>query len=114
MDQTTQHSPLILTDDTVDAAVRRHRYLVVDAWAPWCGPCRAMAPILDQLAKELAGTVTFAKLNVDEHPGFPRAYGVRGIPTLVVFRDHAPLGTIVGLAPMDELRRVLLENAPRE
>lgn len=109
-----QTTPLKLTDQTAADAIAKHDYLVVDAWAPWCGPCRAMAPILDQLAHEMSDTVTFAKLNVDENPDFPRQYGVSGIPTLLVFRDHKPLGSIVGLAPKDELQRVLLENAPRK
>lgn len=113
METQTPQAPLQVTDATVDDAIRAHRYLVVDAWAPWCGPCRMMAPILDGLAAEMAGTVTFAKLNVDENPAFPRRHGVSGIPTLVVFRDHEYLGSIVGLAPKDELQRVLLENAPR-
>ena len=109
----TQHAPLVLTDATAAAAIQEHRYLVVDAWAPWCGPCRAMAPILDELAREMAGAVTIAKLNVDENPAFPRTYGVSGIPTLVVFRDHEYLGSIVGLAPKDALKNVLMEHAPR-
>lgn len=109
----TQRSPLVLTDATAPRAIKEHRYLVVDAWAPWCGPCRAMAPILDELASEMAGTVTIAKLNVDENPAFPRTYGVSGIPTLVVFRDHEYLGSIVGLAPKDALKNLLLEHAPK-
>lgn len=112
MDLKTQQEPIVLSDETTKSAIATHRYLVVDAWAPWCGPCRAMAPILDQLAREMAGTVTFAKLNIDENPVFPRQYDISGIPTLVVFREHKYLGSIVGLVPKDELRRVLAENAP--
>lgn len=106
-------TPLILTDETAAKAVKENRYLVVDAWAPWCGPCRAMAPILDQLAQEMAGTVTFAKLNVDENPRFPQKHHVSGIPTLLVFRDHEYLGAVVGLVPKEDLKQALLEHAPK-
>ncbi len=78
--------------------------MVVDLWAPWCGPCRVVGPSLEQLAGELAGQVKLVKVNVDEAPGVQRRFAVQGIPTLVVLRDGREVGRKVGAAPVAELR----------
>ena len=78
--------------------------MVVDLWAPWCGPCRVVGPSLEQLAGELAGQVKLVKVNVDEAPGVQRRFAVQGIPTLVVLRDGREVGRKVGAAPLPELR----------
>ena len=78
--------------------------VVVDLWAPWCGPCRVVGPALEQLARDLAGKVKLVKVNVDEAPGVQRRFAVRGIPTLVVLRAGEEIGRKVGAAPLADLR----------
>src|SRR5437870_9649469 len=74
--------PIHVTDAEFDRVVKEHPYVIVDFWAEWCAPCRAIAPIVDELAKKYAGKVTFVKLNTDENPEVPQRYMVMGIPTL--------------------------------
>jgi thioredoxin 1 len=81
--------------------------VLVDFWAPWCAPCRAIAPAVEELAGEYAGRVGFAKLNVDENTKLATEYGVRSIPTLLIFKDGKPLTQIVGLRPKAELKKQL-------
>ncbi len=80
---------------------------VVDFWAPWCGPCRVLAPLVEELAKELAGKVVFAKLNTDENPATPAQYGVQAIPALVLFRNGKEVDRIIGARPKDQLRALI-------
>lgn len=77
--------------------------VLVDYWAEWCGPCRMIAPILEEIAKEYAGRVKVAKLNIDENPGTPPKYGIRGIPTLMLFKDGAVAATKVGALSKSQL-----------
>jgi thioredoxin 1 len=69
---------------------------MVDFWAPWCGPCQVIAPVIEELAKEYAGRVKIAKMNVDENPATPSRYGIRGIPTVILFKDGQVFDQIVG------------------
>lgn len=80
---------------------------VVDFWAPWCGPCRMVAPMIEQLAEEYAGRVTFAKLNVDEAPGTAGKYGIRSIPTIGLFKDGEPVDGVVGVVPQEQLATLI-------
>jgi thioredoxin 1 len=80
---------------------------LVDFWAPWCGPCRAIGPVMEQLAAERANSVKLAKLNVDESPDVAAAYGVHSIPTLIIFKDGKVVERFVGVQPKAELERAL-------
>ncbi len=78
--------------------------VLVDFWAEWCGPCKMIGPALEELSEELGEQVTIAKLNIDDNPDAPAKYGVRGIPTMILFRDGAPAATKVGAAPKSQLK----------
>jgi thioredoxin 1 len=81
--------------------------VLVDYWAPWCGPCKMIAPILEEVAKEYAGKLTVAKINIDENPDTPRKFGVRGIPTLTVFKSGSVEATKVGALSKSQLTAFL-------
>jgi|SRR6185369_16658278 thioredoxin 1 len=86
--------------------------VVVDFWAPWCGPCRMIAPIIEQLAKEYAGRVKFGKLNVDDNPETALTYSIRSIPTVGLFKDGQPLGGVVGAVPRQHLEKLIQQHLP--
>ena len=94
-----------LTEQEFDRRLQESAGLVlVDFYAPWCGPCRMLAPWLEQLATEFAGRVTVAKVNVDEAPELAARYAITGVPTLILFKGGTPLDQAVGLAPPQVLR----------
>ena len=78
--------------------------VLVDFWAEWCGPCKMIAPSLEEISDELAGKVVIAKLNIDDHPDAPAKYGVRGIPTMILFKNGEIADTKVGAAPKSALK----------
>ena len=78
--------------------------VLVDFWAEWCGPCKMIGPSLEEIADELGEKVVIAKLNIDDHPNAPAKYGVRGIPTMILFKNGAPAATKVGAAPKSALK----------
>lgn len=81
--------------------------VLVDFWAPWCGPCRAIAPALEELAKEYGDKVVVAKVNVDDNPQAPSQYGVRGIPTLIMFKGGKAVDQVVGAVPKAQLKAMM-------
>jgi thioredoxin 1 len=94
--QKVTSKPILLTDSNFHSEIAEHKLIVVDFWAPWCGPCRMVGPLVEELAAEYAGKVAFGKLNVDENTMVPSRFGVRGIPTLIVFKDGQIVDTLVG------------------
>jgi thioredoxin 1 len=102
---------LELADGDFAAEVENATGLVlVDFWAPWCGPCRMVAPMVEELAEEYAGRVTFGKLNVDDAPATAGAYGIRSIPTIALFKDGVPVGGVVGVVPKARLSALIDEH----
>ena len=96
--------PIAVTDKTFDELVLKNSgTVVVDFWAEWCGPCKMIAPVLEDLAKELDGKLTVSKLDVDHNQSTAMAYGVMSIPTLLVFKNGQPVDRIVGFQPKPQL-----------
>ena len=95
-----------VTDASFDTDVlKASGAVLVDFWAEWCGPCKAIAPALEEIGAEYAGKLTIAKVNIDDNPQTPNAYHVRGIPTLILFKDGKPVDTKVGALPKSALKQ---------
>ena len=98
--------PVDITDATFEEeVVKSDTPVVVDFWAEWCGPCKMIAPLVEELAGEYEGKVKFTKLDVDSNPQTPMQFGVRGIPTLLIFSDGKPVGQVVGAVPKTMLKQ---------
>ncbi|MEA1959248.1 MAG: thioredoxin [Chloroflexota bacterium] len=93
-----------------EAVIGSKTPVLIDFWAPWCGPCKAIAPILEELSVEYEGKLTIAKLNIDEAPQNASKYGVSAIPTMLLFKDGQPVQSIVGYKPKAELKKAIDEN----
>jgi len=102
-----------VSDADFDALVLKSAEpVVVDFWAEWCGPCRMIAPALEELAGEFEGKVTVAKVNIDENPGIPTKYGVRGVPTLMIFHQGQVAATKVGALPKSKIKEWIEASVP--
>ena len=95
--------PIVLADATMDAAISQYPLLIVDCWAEWCGPCRMIAPIIEEFAKEFSGRAVFGKLNVDENMQTSNKYRISAIPTLLVFKNGKLVDKLVGAYPKPTL-----------
>jgi thioredoxin 1 len=96
--------PVDITDAEFAEFIKSHPNVVVDAWAPWCGPCKRIAPIIEDLAKEYGGNVAFAKLNTDDNQQTAMKHGIMSIPTLLMFKNGQKVDQLVGLVPKDSLK----------
>ena len=100
-------SPLTITDADIEEAVKKYNTIVVDCWAPWCGPCRMVGPVIEELAKEMQGKVVFGKLNVDENPATSMKHRIMSIPTLLIFKNGNLVDRLIGAYPKEELKKRL-------
>lgn len=105
------HSIVHVTDDSFeDEVLKSAEPVLVDYWADWCGPCKMIAPVLDEIASEYAGKLKIAKLNIDQNPNTPPRYGIRGIPTLMLFREGEVEATKVGAVSKSQLTAFIDSN----
>jgi len=97
------NKPVVITDDTIDSAASQYALFIVDCWAEWCGPCRMLGPIIEELAREMTGKVVFGKLNVDENMKTANRHRISAIPTMLVFKNGKLVDKLVGAYPKASL-----------
>ncbi len=100
-------SPITLTDENFQKNVNKYPILVVDFWAEWCAPCKALAPVISGLAKKYADDIVFGKMNVDKNQILPKKFQISGIPTIIVFKNGDPVNRITGMVPRKKLEAEL-------
>ena len=103
MEQNLPNVPLTFTDADIGDAIKKFSTIVIDCWAPWCGPCRMIGPIIEELAKEMQGKIVFGKLNVDENRATSAKYRIMSIPALLVFKNGNLVDNIIGAMPKEML-----------
>ncbi|OGS39925.1 MAG: thioredoxin [Euryarchaeota archaeon RBG_13_31_8] len=104
MEKNLKDTPFNIKDEDFDETIKKYKIIIVDCWAAWCGPCRMMTPVIDDLAKEMGGKVVFGKVNVDENPATSFKYKIMSIPTLLVFKNGNLVDRIIGVCPKEELK----------
>jgi thioredoxin 1 len=102
-----KNQPMTVTDDNFHSTVQTHELLVVDFWAPWCGPCRIVGPIIEALSAEYAGKVAFGKMNVDENQMVPSKFGIMSIPTVIIFNHSKEVERSVGAYPKAHIEAMI-------
>jgi thioredoxin 1 len=106
--------PIVLTDSNFASEVAKYPVMLVDFWAPWCGPCRMVSPIIEQLSREYSGRVAFGKVNVDENQRIAASFGIQSIPSLMIFKGSKAVDVIIGAMPKAQiemkLKQQLLSN----
>ena len=107
MSEEMPDTPLEVTDADFDDAVKKYKTIVIDCWAPWCGPCRMVGPIIEELAKEMQGKIVFGKLNVDENPNVSMKHQIMSIPTMLIFKNGNLIDKLIGAMPKDMLKQKL-------
>jgi thioredoxin 1 len=107
MEENLPGTPIKITDADIDEHVKKYDTVVVDCWAPWCGPCRMVGPVIEELAKEMQGKIVFGKLNVDENPATSTKHQIMSIPTLLVFKNGTIVDRLIGAMPKDMLKQKL-------
>ncbi len=107
MEENMPNTPLQVTDADIETHIKKYETIVIDCWAPWCGPCRMVSPVIDELAKDMQGKIVFGKLNVDENQQTSMKYNIMSIPTLLVFKNGEMVDRIVGALPKDALKNKL-------
>jgi len=107
MEKSYPNEPLKITDADFDQNIKKYNTIVIDCWAPWCGPCRMVAPVIDELAKEMQGKIVFGKLNVDENPVTSGKHQIMSIPTMLIFKNGELIDRFVGAMPKEILKQKL-------
>lgn len=102
--------PAILTDTTMESAIKNNNLVVVDCWAPWCAPCRMVSPIIEELAREYAGKILFGKLNIDENQKSAMQFQIMSIPTMLVFKNGRLVDRVIGAMPKNNLEYRLIQH----
>jgi thioredoxin 1 len=102
--------PIVLTDSNFRSEVMKYPLILVDFWAPWCGPCRMVSPIIEQLAKEYSGRVAFGKVNVDECQMTAASFGIQSIPTMMMFKNGKAVDVMVGAMPKGQIEMKLKQQ----
>ena len=105
-----QSKPIDLSDKTFMRFIKDNTMAVIDVWAPWCGPCRLVSPIIEEIARDYTGRIAFGKLNVDQNQRVARQYGIMGIPTLLVFKEGKLVDQIVGAMPREMLEQRIIRH----
>ena len=107
MEENMPNTPLNITDADIDEHIKKYQTIVIDCWAPWCGPCRMVGPVIEDLAKEMQGNIVFGKLNVDENPQTSAKHQIMSIPTMLVFKNGELVDRLVGALPKEALKAKL-------
>jgi len=110
MSENMPDTPIHIDDSNIDSTVNKYPVMVVDCWAPWCGPCRMVGPVVEELARQMKGKVVFGKLNIDENRGTSMKYGIMSIPTLLMFKDGQLIDTFIGAMPEPILKAKIESN----